>query len=127
MGRKWTVQEAVDEATSRFKYKDIVGKVCTGRQGLGFGEAHHRWDTVECKKKRKMVTDELRNVEEERRSGWSSWSGIARSLDEVGERSTHEDNLENVMENGAHTNPVHHPLDVRPITDIDKSHAMGRD
>ena len=68
-GRKWAVQGAVDEATSRLKHRDIVGKVCIGRQGLGFAEAgiHNRWDTADCKERRKMVTDEVRNVEEEKR------------------------------------------------------------
>ena len=90
-GRKWAVQEAVDEATSRLKHKDIVGKVCTGRQGLGFGEAHNRWDTADCKEKRKMVTDELRNVEEEKRmaravgmasqGAWMKWeSAVPRKI-----------------------------------------------
>ena len=54
-------QNAVNEATSRLKHKDIFGKVCLGRQGLGVGEAglNKRWDTADCKEKRKMITDEL--------------------------------------------------------------------
>ena len=59
-GRKWAVQGAVDEATSRLIQKDIVYKVCIGRQGLGFAQAgtHNKWDTADCKERRKMVNDE---------------------------------------------------------------------
>ena len=47
-GRKWAVQNAVNQAPSHLKHQDIVGKVCIGRQGLGFGEAalNKRWDTA---------------------------------------------------------------------------------
>ena len=92
-GRKWAVQGAVDEATSRLKHKDIVGEVCIGRQGLGFAEAgaHNRWDTADCKEKRQMVTAEVRNVEEEQRmaravgmasqGAWMKWeSAVPRKI-----------------------------------------------
>ena len=86
-GRTWAVKEAVDEATSRLKHKDIVGKVCTGSQVLGFGDAHYRWDNADCKEKRKMVTDELRNVEEDKimaravGMAWMKWeSTVPRKM-----------------------------------------------
>ena len=41
-----------------------------------------------------------------------SWHGISRSLDDVGERGNQKDNVEHAMENGTHTIPVHHSLDV---------------
>ena len=92
-GRKWAEQGAVDEATSCLRHKDSVGKVCIGRQGLGFAEAgvHNRWDTADCKEIRKMVTDEVRNVEEEKRmasavgmasqGAWMKWeSAVPRKI-----------------------------------------------
>ena len=66
-GRKWAVQNAVNEATSRLKHQHSVGKVYIGRQELGFCKAasHNRWDTANNKERRKMITDELRNIEED--------------------------------------------------------------
>ncbi len=92
-GRKWKVQSAVDLATARLKHKDIVGKVCIGRHGLGFGEAeeYRRWDTADCKGKRKMVANEIRKMEEEKRmaravgmasqGAWMKWeSAVAKKI-----------------------------------------------
>ena len=33
--RKWKIDEAVDEAESRFKHKEMVGATQLGRRGLG--------------------------------------------------------------------------------------------
>ena len=51
-----------------FENKDIVVKVCTGRQRLGFGEAHSRYNANDGKEKRNMITDGLRNAEEEKKT-----------------------------------------------------------
>ena len=46
--------------------------------------------------------------------------------DDVVDFSAYEDNLEKVVENWTHMNPVHHSFDVCRITDTDKTHAMGK-
>ena len=77
------------EAISRLKHVYIVGSVCTGRQGLGLGEVgvFNRFDNVDCKERKKMVTDELRNVEEEKRmaktvgmTSQAAWIKLKRAL-----------------------------------------------
>ena len=45
-------------------------------------------------------------------NGKSSWHDIARSLDEVEERGNQKDNEEYALENGTHSTPVNHSLDV---------------
>ena len=65
-GQKWKAQEAVDEATSILKHKDVVGIVCVGRQGLGnYGESC--WADANPKKKREMLVSQIRESEEESR------------------------------------------------------------
>ena len=34
-GRKWSASKAVEEAESKLKHREIVGAVCTGREGFG--------------------------------------------------------------------------------------------
>ena len=58
-GRKWNAQEAVSEATSTLKHKDVVGIVCVGRQGLGnYGESC--WADANPQKKREMLVPSVR-------------------------------------------------------------------
>ena len=59
---------AVIKATSSIQ-QEIVGKLCIGQQGLGFGEviSHTRLDTASDKERMKMVTNELRSIGEEKR------------------------------------------------------------
>ena len=78
------------ESTQRLKNKDIVGKVCIGRHGLGFGEAemHQRWETAGDKEKRKMVGSKLRKVEEKEKmtravemplqGAWVKWESAVK-------------------------------------------------
>ena len=46
-----------------------MGKTTRGRLGLGFGseEGNTRWDKADANQRRKMITNELREMEEENR------------------------------------------------------------
>ena len=65
-GRKWSADVAVEEAESRLKHKEMVGAAQLGRQGLGW--TTHKWySSSSDKERRKLVTQELREAEEEKR------------------------------------------------------------
>ena len=64
-GRKWDVSEAGSQAKSRLEYKEIVGIVCVGKQGIGYSERQQWWSKAKKKDKRDMLVQEIRNTEEE--------------------------------------------------------------
>ena len=81
-GRKWTAEQAVTEAEASLRTKDIVGAVQDSRAGLGNNV--HRWFSAQGPKgRREMVIEEVRAIDEERRSAtaagcakqcaWSCW------------------------------------------------------
>lgn len=81
-GRKWRAQEAVDQAVSRLRHKELVGAVVTGRSGLGSIPAI-RYEKAKGKDRRYLVQKEVRaEVEEQRASvmvglrqqgAWTRW------------------------------------------------------
>ena len=68
------------------KHKDLVGKVCQGRQGLGFGvDKQQRWDAANAKEK------EVRQMEDDNRmtkavgmgtqGAWMKWKdAVSRQI-----------------------------------------------
>ena len=66
-GTKWSAHNAVEQAEGSLKIKDIIGATQTGRQGLGI--TTHRWfSDASTTERRRMVTDEIRAFEEEKRT-----------------------------------------------------------
>ena len=65
-GRKWIVQEAVDEAKDSLKMSEIIGHTQTNRLGLGSTEMKW-WSKTKGKEKRDMVTQEVRKKEDAQR------------------------------------------------------------
>ncbi|XP_052268662.1 uncharacterized protein LOC127870041 [Dreissena polymorpha] len=63
-GRKWSASQAVAQAESRLRHKDIVGTTAIGRQGLGSSKPQ-RWSTAGKKERSQMVQYEIRLSEEE--------------------------------------------------------------
>jgi hypothetical protein len=85
--RKWNEDEALLEAVERLQHSDIVGIVAEGRKGLGsYGRVS--WSKADNETRRKMVQDEVRKSEEERRrvkaisqgsqGAWMNWDGVER-------------------------------------------------
>jgi hypothetical protein len=84
-GRKWTAEKAVDEVESRLKHKEIVGATQVGRQGLGW-TTHKWWSSSSDSERRKLVSEEIREVEEEKRlaiavgqakqGAWTKWESV---------------------------------------------------
>ena len=81
-GRKWVVAEAVEQAESRLQHREIMGAVQRDRLGIGWRE--NRWWSKEgFRGRRELVTEEIRQVEEEQRvvkavgqaqqGAWTTW------------------------------------------------------
>ena len=65
-GRKWVPKDAVEDAESRLRHKDIVGVVTSGR--LGFGNIQQPlWESADDRQRRDLVQQEVRRGEEEER------------------------------------------------------------
>ena len=89
-GTKWTPNEAIAEAESSLRFKEICGATQHGRAGLG--QTHPRWFSKESARgAREMVTEEVRNLEEQKRQSisagfgtqcaWNKWeAAVARKL-----------------------------------------------
>ena len=58
-GRKWSVSQAVSEAESALRHKDIVGTTNIGREGLGT-RTSQRWKDSSPAERRQMVQEEIR-------------------------------------------------------------------
>jgi len=84
-GTKWVAEKAVEEVESRLKHKQIVGAVQVGRQGLGWTR-HTWWSSANDKERRQLATQEIREVEEEKRlatavgqvkqGAWTRWESV---------------------------------------------------
>ena len=81
-GKKWTPSDAIGEAESSLRFKEICGATQHGRAGLG--QQHHRWfSRQDALGSREMVTEEIRNLEEQKRQAkavgfakqcaWANW------------------------------------------------------
>jgi hypothetical protein len=89
-GTKWTPNEAIAEAESSLRFKEICGATQHGRAGLG--QTHPRWFSKESARgAREMVTEEVRNLEEQKRQSisagfgtqcaWNKWeAAVAKKL-----------------------------------------------
>ena len=84
-GRKWIASSAVEAAESRLKHKEMVGATQTGRQGLGW-TIHKWWSSSTDKERRLLVTQEMKEAEEEKRlataagqskqGAWTRWESV---------------------------------------------------
>lgn len=84
-GRKWKANEAVQEAQERLRHKDIVGNVCTGRQGIGV-MTRASWAKANQKERSQLVQAEVRSRQEEDRQvkaagmskqgAWLNWESV---------------------------------------------------
>lgn len=65
-GRKWRAAEAVEEAESRLRHRDVIGVTAKGRLGLGMLE-QQLWQKASDKERRHLVQREIGHIEEEAR------------------------------------------------------------
>ncbi|KAJ8414647.1 hypothetical protein AAFF_G00038490 [Aldrovandia affinis] len=87
-GWKWTPSDAVQQATSALRHKDIVGHVQQGRGGFGLAAREPTWRKASTSERRKLVVEEVRREEETARSAkavslakqgqWMRWEGMER-------------------------------------------------
>lgn len=85
-GRKWRAELAVDQAISRLKPQEIVGRTQSGRTGLGWGTTPKVWSKATRKERKDLVISEVVRIEEEsyqikalsqRQQGrWTTWEGV---------------------------------------------------
>lgn len=88
-GRKWSASQAVAQAESQLKLKDVMGTTQVGRQGLGITK-RKQWSTANDQEKRSMIQEEIRYMEEEGRKAkavamgsqgaWTKWATTNRKL-----------------------------------------------
>ena len=64
-GRKWKAKIAVENAESNLRMKEIIGTVANGKAGLGL-HLQHWWSKESTLNKRKMVLEEIHDLEEVR-------------------------------------------------------------
>lgn len=84
-GTKWSVTKTIEEAESSLRTKEIMGLVQVDRAGLG-STKYEPFSKMGIKDKRKMVTEEIKMFEEEKRKAtavtqakqcaWTTWSDI---------------------------------------------------
>jgi len=84
-GRRWDVNKELGDAMFKLEIKEITGAVQTGRHGIGWSK--HVWfSKATCEERRKLVADEVKSTEEERRQAqsvsqaqqgrWSAWEDV---------------------------------------------------
>ncbi|XP_052234917.1 uncharacterized protein LOC127847189 [Dreissena polymorpha] len=88
-GRKWSASQAVSQAESILRHKDIVGTTTEGRQRLGMIKPQ-RWSTADKRERSQMVQKEIRASEEESRRArsvemggqcaWNKWTTTERKF-----------------------------------------------
>ena len=79
-GRKWSASQAVEQAETRLRHRDIVGTPCEGRMDLG-NNKQSKWKTAEPQERRAMVQQEKRDMEEESRK--TKATGQTRVMDKA--------------------------------------------
>ena len=59
------IPNGVDRVIGRLQHQEIVGRVQTGRAGLGWGEAPQFWSKANRKERKEMVVAEVTRMEED--------------------------------------------------------------
>ncbi|KAJ8339289.1 hypothetical protein SKAU_G00360750 [Synaphobranchus kaupii] len=85
-GRKWRAEEEVDKAMSRLQHQEVVGRVQTGRAGLGWGDPPCLWSRANKKERKDLVVSEITRMEQEeyrmktvaqaQQGRWTMWEGV---------------------------------------------------
>ena len=81
-GRKWSAKDAVEDAESALKLKEVVGAVAKGKSGLGL-HPQRWWSKESTTERRKIVSEEIHQLEENKRfaravelvkqGAWTKW------------------------------------------------------
>ena len=84
-GRKWTAADAVRNAESRLRHRDLVGLLARGKLGIG-NIPYTSWQKASVKERRHLVQEELRKEIEESRQAravgmrsqgaWTRWEQV---------------------------------------------------
>jgi hypothetical protein len=87
-GRKWKPKQAVQQAKSALRHRDIMGHVQHGRGGLGRDVGKPSWGKASAGEKRKMVVEEMHRQEEivrctkavsqAKQGQWVNWEGVEK-------------------------------------------------
>ncbi|XP_074530869.1 LOW QUALITY PROTEIN: interferon-induced very large GTPase 1-like [Halichoeres trimaculatus] len=79
-GRKWKAQEEVQKAVGRLQHQEVVGKVQTGRAGLGWGDLPKMWSRANRRERKDLVITEVTKMAEEE----YRWLGVEQACDLCG-------------------------------------------
>ena len=93
-GKKWSANNAIQDANCSLRIKDVVGTIARGKLGLGH-YGNKQWSTAEPIDKRRMVIAEVKKQEEDLRhvkavslvsqGAWVNWEGIERRPTSLGD------------------------------------------
>ncbi len=85
-GRKWTPSEAVQQARSALRHRDIVGQVQQERGGFGLVTSQPAWHKATSTQRRRLVVDEVRQqgeadrcakaVSQSKQGQWTTWENL---------------------------------------------------
>lgn len=89
-GRKWRAEEEVQKAVNRLQHQEVVGRVQTGRGGLGWGEPPTLWSKATKKERKDLVVSEVTRMEQEehrlksvaqaQQGRWTTWEGVVNRV-----------------------------------------------
>ena len=65
--KKWNPQEAVQDAQSALKHRDVIGQVQSGRAGFGICDSLKAWGKATSPESRQRVSSFVCEKEEEAR------------------------------------------------------------
>ena len=85
-GRKWRAEEEVQKVMGRLQHQEVVGRVQTGRAGLGWSNPPILWSKANRKERKDLVVAEVTRVEQEelrvksvaqgQQGRWTTWEGV---------------------------------------------------
>ncbi|CAJ1057413.1 PREDICTED: uncharacterized protein LOC107738138 [Xyrichtys novacula] len=85
-GRKWKAVDEVQKVMGRLQHQEVVGRVQTGRAGLGWTDPPILWSKANRKERKDLVVAEVTRVEQEelrvksvaqgQQGRWTNWEGV---------------------------------------------------
>ena len=133
-GRKWKVKDAVEVAKSKLRLQEIAGIANIGREGLGLQHRQY-FSKSSQEERRKLVTQKVREAEEERRlvniaglarQGKSlEWQVQQRKVKDADMRRTTEATFQFVLKAVYDLLPTPQNLNIWYRTDEHKCHLCG--
>ncbi|KAL7388165.1 hypothetical protein ABVT39_008471 [Epinephelus coioides] len=89
-GSKWRAEEEVKKVVGRLQHQEVVGRVQSGRTGLGWGDLPILWSKASKKERKDLVISELTKMTDEgyrvnavaqgQQGRWTTWEGVVSQV-----------------------------------------------